>query len=517
MLDYERLKSHYNKFMNRTLKRIIFIFILFLYFFSVNNILENSGDNASYMIFAKSIISEGKLLFLNQPDKQESGYNIFIYPVILSPIIYFFDSNIYFLKFVSVIFSLLNLFLFYKIFFHILDKKIFIFSILIFALNPVQFDYSHQIMSESVYLFFVLLFFYFLQKNYNLIFISLILAIIFFTRNIGIVCYITLLFYLIYKKEFKKIIIVSILLFCLLIPVSYYFKVDNFKSGNIYYSIIKMKSQYNPDEGTRKLLDIITTCIKNFGIYVFKIMPDTFFYPIFFEVKKYSFIFFFKVAVGLILTAAFVIGMVKLNNKNLIIFKIYLILNFIILFIWQISSNRYLHPLVPFIGIFIVYFFYTIRFPFKHTVSYFYNKNFFVYILSSILILNAVSDIYLSYLERTGYKKKEWQNYFLLLDYAKKNKITQNTIMTRKPTLAYIITRMKSIGYPLTDDIELYNDTINKNNVEIIIRDNLNISGINTAQRYLENYIKKFSDNLEVIYKIDNYNIIFKIKKPLHP
>lgn len=484
---------------------LIILIAALIYFLSINNELGNTGDNASYMIFATSILNEGKLLFYNRPGNIPSGFNIFVYPLILSPIVYFFNfENIFLLKFISVISTIMILCFFYYTFSKYLNKKICILSLILLAFNPVIISYSHQIMSESLYLLFICIFFYIIiQKKLSLkntILLTLLSIAVYFTRNVGICLFITLILYLLYLKEYKKTAVALIIYILFTGFISLYFKADDFTGGNLYFSILKMRSQYTPDAGTRTLIDIFKTSIYNLIIYILKILPDTFFYPFFFEVKKFSLLFWFKSLSGIVLFLFFIYGFLKNNNKKLISIKIFVIINIIILLIWQISSNRYLHSLIPFISIFIIWGILNLI-PFKSIQKI---------ILSIIIISNIISAAYIIYNERNYIKKNEWREYFDALYYLKENIQTDKTVFSRKPTLTYVISGIKSVEYPFTTDIDNYTQNINQNNVKYILKDNLTISGINSSDLYLENYINKSKYNFNIISKTGN-TIIYGI------
>ncbi|HOK40659.1 MAG TPA: hypothetical protein PLD27_06430 [bacterium] len=488
-----------NKKINFLINLQIIVFICFS-IFALNNELEITGDNATYLIFAKSLLLKQKLIFLNEPTEPISGYNIFVYPLILIP---FINFNISIIKSTSIIFSLLSVLIFYLLFKNRLNIFLFLSSFALFVFNPVFFDYSHQIMSEALYLFLTLLFFYFVINNKSIIIITFLLIIIYFTRTAGLVCFISYFIYLFIKRQFKKLIIITIIFLVFIFSISSYFNASKTKEGNLYFSIIKMKSQYTPDSGVRSIKEIFLGIIKNLIIYIFKIFPDTFLFPFFFDIKKYSLLFFVKIIFGFILFLLFIIGFLKIEKLNFLLIKIYIIINFIMLLVWQISSNRYLMPLIPFIIIFIIFGIY-------HLIKNFEIKKLIILFL---ILINFFGIIYLTYLENKKYKTTEWRNYYSMLSYIKKNCSNNEVIMTRKPTLAYFLADKKTIGYPLTNDFNQYLNAIQKNNVSIIVQDNLKISGLKTAELYLIPFINFYKDKLKIIFKIDDNNIVYQIKK----
>lgn len=484
---------------------IIYLIVIIagiFYFLSINNELADTGDNASYMIFAQSILNEGQLLFYNRINNLHSGYNIFIYPLLLSPIVYFYNfDKIYLLKIISAISVIITLFLFIKTFSSKIKFKILFFSLVIFAFNPMIIRYSHQIMSESLYLLLIMSFFYIIitkkQNIFNIILTSMICVLIYFTRNLGIVLFITLITYLIYLKEYKKAVLSSIITLSFIFIISLYFKIDDFTGGNLYFSIIRMRSQYTPEAGTRGLIEIVKTSIYNSIIYVLKILPDTFLYPIFFEVRKFSLLFWLKSVSGIILFFIILLGIIKSKFHNFLIINIFLIVNILVLLIWQIASNRYLHSLVPFLGIYLVIGVFEIS-------KYIKYKNFKFISIILIILCNVYGAYYIIYNERTYTKKESSREYFNALYYIRDNihkfDSGDNLIFSRKPTLTYVITGMKSIEYPFTKNLEVFNNTLKENNVRYILRDNMIIAGIHSAELYLDEFIQNEGSKFKMIY-----------------
>ncbi|HON57222.1 MAG TPA: hypothetical protein PLJ38_09395, partial [bacterium] len=85
---------------------ILFCAIIIYYGFALNNHIGLSGDDAGYIIWAKSILQGGGLDYINEPQPRNSGYKLYVLPILITPIVYF-TNNLFFIKFIPLIFSAL--------------------------------------------------------------------------------------------------------------------------------------------------------------------------------------------------------------------------------------------------------------------------------------------------------------------------------------------------------------------------------------------------------------------------
>ncbi len=503
---------------------ILFCAIIIYYGFALNNHIGLSGDDAGYIIWAKSILQGGGLDYINEPQPRNSGYKLYVLPILIAPIVYFTD-NLFFIKFIPLIFSALAVLVFlYFACEYLNDRKLIVFSVLLFIYNGLFFDYSNQIMAENIFIFFSLISVIFAEKYLEsdkllnrYFFLTAIFSVLaYLTRTAGAALIIAIIFYFFIKFEIKKTLCL-IIAFIVLLALIYYPDLRKKNQSETYINIIKMKSQYSPESGARSAADILKDSARKTAVYSLRLIPDTFFYPYFknikpsFHKKKFA----IQALTGAILSGIILIGFLSKTQiykimqlrKNIIaninLFDVYVFITILMLLVWQIYSSRYLLPILQFL---IIYFVLGLD---KITNN---NIRYFKIIISLLIILGFCGQMYLIYNNRNFKLPKEWADYYAALDYIMQTEnggdLKNINVTCRKPLSYHLKSgyKIKTIGYPLTKDLNAIDDFMMKNNINYIVRDNFAISGPHTAEIYLDNYLEHYSERLKLVFASDDNN-----------
>ncbi|MBP7652987.1 hypothetical protein KA977_06175, partial [Candidatus Dependentiae bacterium] len=282
-----------------------------------------------------------------------------------------------------------------------------------------------------------------------------------------------------------------------------------------YSSIILMKSQYEPEAGLRSIGETLSDAGRKFFVYSLRLVPDMFFYPFFKNVKPsaVSIKFLVQACAGFLLTililSGFFLRFKPFTPKNIIgqisVSDIYILLTAGMLLIWQIYSSRYLLPILPFLIFNIIYSFNMIA-----------DKKIVKYIFMIFITINIIAQFKLIYLERTNYIPGEWKEYYSTLNYLESNNLIKEnvSVVCRKPLSYHLLSgyKLKTIGYPLTADTDEIRKFMKYNKINYIVRDNFFISGVDTAGKYLDPFLDKYSSELELLYSSnDGKTKLFKI------
>ena len=200
-------KSNINKdkLLNRIFLLLIIVIGMIVCFTHFDKKLSINGDNAGYIILGKSIL-QGKYTKINFPGEVKPHTK---WPPGLPLIVAFSElisqNNYTLTKFLIVLLAICSAILFYKICKHYFTSLQSFLISLFFIINANIVDYSHQIMSETPFLFFTLLgFYFFLKRNEKVNFWRdkfLVLSLISFSiscyyRTLGITSIISILIYL---------------------------------------------------------------------------------------------------------------------------------------------------------------------------------------------------------------------------------------------------------------------------------------------------------------------------------
>lgn len=537
------------------MKKILPVCLLFFavlvsyYSLALNNSPGLYGDDAGYVIWAKSMLNGGGLDYTNEPEPRKSGFVLYVLPALIAPLVYL-TKKIAVYKIVPLIFSVFAIFLFLM---YLKSKfvsyKLITVSLLLLIFNPLFFEYSHQIMAENIFIFLSLATAILAERyekslkifDFNFIFLIILSVLSYFTRAAGITLIASVIVYFFIKspKKTAAILCAYLIFFGIFGLVRNYGKpVEKEK----YSSIILMKSQYEPEAGIRNIADVFKDASRKSLVYTMRLLPDMFIYPFFKNVKpsirslnfilqaasglfifilicaglffrlasyqKYS-CFFFKNIVGKISNFSGLSGLIFNFKKNKTFFKnmefpaVYIILTVLMLLIWQIYSSRYLLPLLPFI-----------IFYFVSGAIKILNRKTFILCIILLLAFNIIGQFKIIYLERTGYLPDEWKFYYSTMDYIDFNSQKQINVICRKPLSYHIVSdyKLKTIGYPLSSNPEEIHNFVATNKINYIIRDNFAISGVNTASKYLDPYLNKYLNELELIYvSSDGITKLYKV------
>ncbi len=135
--------------------------ILSLIFWSIvilnipHRFLDLGGDSAQYIILAESIAQGKGYKAINYPGEPFFYHYPPVFPLLLSPIVYFFGRNFYLMHILIALLGFLSLLFLYKLFKIYIDKRIAFFTVFLLSTNYIFIIYSGNfILSEIPYVFF---------------------------------------------------------------------------------------------------------------------------------------------------------------------------------------------------------------------------------------------------------------------------------------------------------------------------------------------------------------------------
>jgi len=215
-------KSHLNNFGFYYLVIVIIILGIF-YLFTLNKDLGGlGGDNAQYILLAKSL-SEGKgYRSINLPGEPIHNQYPPVFPLMLLPIVASVGINFFYMHLEIILISLFSLIVLYFINYDLFKNPIPpLIIIIMFGLHPSFVSYQIQILTEIPYILFSLSAIYFMLKYFknskssNKFFFPacafLLLSAL--TRTVGVSLYLALFIFAIFLFFKKECRIKSIILF----------------------------------------------------------------------------------------------------------------------------------------------------------------------------------------------------------------------------------------------------------------------------------------------------------------
>lgn len=190
---------------------IILIITSSIYILALTPHLGTIGDNAHYIILAKSLL-QGQFSRINHPDNPPETVYGFGFPLLLTPLAYFFPDNYGMWKTIPLFFGLFSLLLAFSLFRSWAGIQAGLVIMALMAVNPYLLTYSQQILTEAPYLFFSLLTLILVKKcaarpswmNFSILGTILAMLMTYFTRTIGLSLFLAALIFLCLGRQFKK-------------------------------------------------------------------------------------------------------------------------------------------------------------------------------------------------------------------------------------------------------------------------------------------------------------------------
>ncbi|MDR0744253.1 MAG: hypothetical protein LBF05_07860, partial [Tannerella sp.] len=205
------------------------------------------------------------------------------YPIILSPFIGLFGVKLIWLKFLSVIFMVSSLWLFYKSFNKIVPLIVLIPSLFLVCINPhvlffASYTYSEPLFMLTQALCFYLFFRYFLKNNPDhslkkdwkkYLLLALVIMAMGLTRTIGFSVTGVIILYFMIERRWKNLIY-TVGFFILVFGAYYLLKSIVWPDAASVQSFgtLLAKNTYNPEQGMEDLHGLIQRFIDNSNIYL---------------------------------------------------------------------------------------------------------------------------------------------------------------------------------------------------------------------------------------------------------
>ncbi|MCB0190799.1 MAG: hypothetical protein KDJ65_02545 [Anaerolineae bacterium] len=185
-------------------------------------------DDAHYIVLAESLANGEGYHLINYPDKKSETNFPPGWPLLLAPVVTFFPDNYAVLKGLTLFFWLASIPLIYRLLALRIKKPYLHLLMIVIVLNHGLITYSVRVMSEAAFLFFSLLtlnlFETWLRRHqeqpaYGLLVLVILLAL--FTqliRTIGIALLLAIIVYLLLKRYFRPLAVVTIVIVLGMLP-----------------------------------------------------------------------------------------------------------------------------------------------------------------------------------------------------------------------------------------------------------------------------------------------------------
>ncbi len=490
-------------------------------------LLNEGGDNGRYMMLGRSIIYGKFMREINTPQEDLHKQYPPFYPFLLSIMMLIFGKeNIFMMKVLSLTFYVLSVLVFYKILTKYikgnLGLKILLCGLFIFSKNIVE--WSSLILTESLYIFLVLMIIYFFKKyrddkkisSYILLLIFSTLMV--FTRGNGTIVFFALFLFIIVEKE-KRLFPITFLFFLLSQTWGIYLFIKTGHTSSYFQQVI-YKNIYLPSKGLINIKTFFQRILFNLTTYFTTIIPKSYIGKI--KPTWYYFIFI------LIPIITFIGSIINSFYKKKYIFEIsFLLLNIMLLLIWPeyFSTDRFF---APFFSLFLLL---TTLFLLEIKIK----KSFilYTYFLFLLICIGLNISFLSSDIPRKNYMLKETdfnfrndnrfrpefgiRTFYDLAIWSKNNVEDDAVIMTAKPELFYIFSNRKTVIFPYTYEAKTVIDYIKKNRVKYVVYENTK-NPKRLANLTINVFINSYRNYFSYVYTVKDrpFYILLKVDTLLY-
>lgn len=485
-------------------------------------LLNQGGDNARYIMLGRSIM-EGK--FMREVSTfKENLHTQYppLFPLTLSVVMTVFGKeNVFAMKLFSMLYYILSVFFFYKTLRLYFKESVLVLSLtalFVFCKNIV--GWSSLILTESLFILTVILIIYSFKKYdvskekkylYSLFAFSTLSV---FIRGNGSLVFIPIAIYLLQKREWKNLTIMSVFaLFSQLWGLYIYLSTGE---GSLYFRQVLYKNWYLPHLGFIDGKTFAERLIYNSLNYFTTIIPTTFSAVIAPKIQY--------VLVLLAYMVSSVWGMVAFIKKKMLFESVWFVVSMAMLLLWpeNFTTERFFAPFVSLLLILMG----------RAFVSY--RKVEIVYYLSiGFLLISVFLNIYnLSFgIQRKIFMMSETdfnfrhdnrmrpeqgiRTFFDIANWAKDSLPEDAVVMTMKPELFYIHANRKAEIFPYTDNDSLIIEYMKERNVSYVMYENSQNQGRLSALT-INKFLLSHEEWFSLVYTIPdrpNYMLLRLIKE----
>ncbi len=501
---------------------IIFALVTLLNILALNNHIGIFGDDASYVLVAKSVVQgEGysSIYYIGAPPHLLYP---FVFPLLLAPVIAIFGYNFLVMKLLVVFLSLISFCLCYLLVNEIYGSKTASGIAFLVSLNPLIFVFSHSIMAEMPYMLFSLAAIYFFMLSESaldkkrsikaLFTISIIfLLLTYFTRPTGITLFAAFITYIIAEKmlikkdNIKAKYLAIITFFAFLIPVALWtLRTALLSQKSERVSFFFLKDVFNPALGTVGFSDLVLRAFDNAYYYLgFAVKNDLAKASL--NIPPSSL---YLVVAGVTLVwmvIAFGFFRSASNKRSVIDYYLFFYLGLIM--IWPFATLRFIVPILPFL---FLYFIIGVRSALEAArITKKKSESLLKSIVIAILTISVAGCAFGIYLEhKADYYPKSWQEYNEVSEYA--SSFPEDArFAVRKCSPFYLWSGRQCLEYPYFSDQSMLFEFLRDNKIGYVVIDSF--SWTKTTELFLKPIVENNPDRFEKVFSSGNTSIyLFK-------
>ncbi|KPJ63200.1 MAG: hypothetical protein AMS15_01265 [Planctomycetes bacterium DG_23] len=517
----------------------LILFLAFLYIRPLNGYLTSFGDNATYVLLAKSVAEGRGYRDIWTPGEPLHTQYPYVFALILSAVVLLAGLNFLWMKAVLVVFALFSVCLIYLLY---RKPEGAVWALVLATLSglcPVFFQFSHQITAEMPYLALSLMALIFIERYAAEekwlvpagFAAGVFIGLAYLTRKIGVMLPPAAFIYLLLRKggPFKKRLLKSAI-FALLVAAPFLlWRLRGYLATGEVTSItgLTMVDAYTAHLGPASLGDILGRIKPNLAGYSADIAEQVFFDVTWLGGSLLSWqkalVHYQRLLLPLFVGGGLIYALVKRRRC----IDIYVLLYIGVLSIWFVRSGRFLVPLVPFI---IYYFLLIIRAAFiqlgKLFRAFHAKPGMGAYILLVLFVLLRIFLVAWVFLmakssfaevkyqfrievgRKTHFKAQSLaeQEFLQAAEFIKNKVPEESIILSRKPVHLYLFSGRQGVLFPYTSNKEEVLESIYGETADYVLADGFN----RETRAFLWPVVEEKPDCFTPVYQ-GSYSALFKV------
>lgn len=482
---------------------ITIVLFISIYAYIFDKKPDLNGDNAFYYVLGKALShGEGYVNIANINKSPDNHYPPG-YPFILSVFMHISDSFV-FLKLLNGFFLLVNLLLFFFLFYKISENpRISFITTFFLAINSHLLLYGTMLMSELSFTLFSFLCIIlvlntdfdkniFRKPNLYLILVTLIAS--YYIRATGLALFGGLLLFLILKKNWKPAVFIFGGFVAGALP---WILRGQRLGGSSYLKPLVMINPYRPELGNAHLVDYFNRFFDNLTRYITREIPSVLFpFKTVNYLNKVSFPEWF---IGMLLLGLMIYGLYVTRKKVLFIIC-YLAGTFGILLLWPEvwRGVRFVLPVAPILLFAVLSGAYALINTLFKSLNLKLKINPLLFGILAVAFMPSVKSLHR---KASNDYPANWKNYFQIARYFKKENLSDAVVACRKPMLFYLQSGTYTTNYLYSKDPQEILDNLIKGKVSYVVLDNL---GYRQTYEYLYPAINKNQNKFQVVLQLKN-------------
>ena len=453
-------------------RRILLIIILLCVvsgtfaYLGFDNYPGTSGDNAEFVILARSLARGRGFSYINHPEERPATKYPPGFPLLLAGWSKLLGDTFMSFKLVSVLTYVGAVVVAFILGRRLIGDGPAVISALMVASSTTFIKYSHAVLSEMPYALVSLLVLYVVlcrphnRRNFALVVILCISA--YYLRTVGgtLVLAVAVYYFLTSRKKHAVIVVSALLIAAAAWALRNYAAAGE---GSRYLSVMLKVDPYLPHKGDIGFVGLIVRMGKNLVGYsaehiAYTVLPSYHVYTAFVKTSAA------RVTICLVVLLLAALGGYELRRRAKLV-NIYLLLYMLAYLIWPDiwMSSRFMVPIAPIIAIYVVSGIYKLCSIFE------FGRRAALVFSIAVLLTNAYA--LALYVERPRGFPDLWANYIQCAVWCAHNTPEDAVFVCRKPFFFNIFSRRRTISYPFTKDRQEMKDYLAEWDPDYVIVD----------------------------------------------